>query len=139
MSEVFPNLADADARVRKVELVISTLLRTGVVTSVAVILAGLAISFVHHPDYLYNPAEMQRLTRPGAAFPHTLADVAAGCAALRGQAIIAVGLLVLLITPVLRVAVSIFAFIYQRDGLFTLITSIVLVLLLFSFALGRVE
>jgi uncharacterized membrane protein len=48
------------------------------------------------------------------------------------------GLLLLLATPVLRVAVSILAFIYEKDGIFVMITSIVLALLLLSFVLGRV-
>jgi uncharacterized membrane protein len=47
------------------------------------------------------------------------------------------GLLLLIATPVLRVAVSILAFVYQRDRAFVAITSIVLALLLTSFVLGR--
>ena len=47
------------------------------------------------------------------------------------------GLLLLIATPVLRVAVSIFAFVYEKDKVFVIITSIVLGLLLLSFILGK--
>jgi uncharacterized membrane protein len=125
--------------VRKVELIISTTLRVGVITSIVIVAVGVVVSFVHHPDYLRDRAELQRLTAPGAAFPHTLSDVTAGLREMRGQAIVAVGLLVLLITPVVRVAISVLAFLLERDHAFTIITVVVLVLLLLSFVLGRVE
>jgi len=63
----------------------------------------------------------------------------AGVRALRGRAIVILGLLLLIATPVVRVAVSIFAFIYQGDRIFTLITAVVLCLLLLSFVLGKAE
>jgi len=48
-----------------------------------------------------------------------------------------VGLLLLIATPVMRAAVSIFAFVYQHDRTFVIITSVVLAILLLSFALGH--
>ena len=39
----------------------------------------------------------------------------------------------------MRVAVSVFAFVYERDRKFVLITAVVLALLLLSFMLGRAE
>ena len=122
---------------RDAEILISTLLRTGVVTSLAIVILGTVVSFVHHPDYLDSPPALGRLTRPGAAFPHTLRDVARGARHFQGQAIVVVGLLLLVATPVLRVAVSVLAFVRQRDGTFVLITAVVLGLLLLSFVLGQ--
>jgi uncharacterized membrane protein len=123
-------------KVRAVELLISRLLRAGVVTSLAFVFAGTVLSFVHHPEYLTSPPALRRLTTPGAA-PHTLLEVADGLAQLRGQAVILVGLLILVATPVLRVAVSIIGFIYERDWTFVAITSIVLGMLILSFVLGK--
>ena len=131
--------SQAAVRVAKVELLISRVLRFGVATSLVIIVGGTLLSFAHHPNYVSTPAELKRLTQPGAAFPHTVAEILGGAAKLRGQAIVAVGLLVLLATPVARVAVSIFAFVYQGDRVFVILTSIVLFLLLLSFILGRVE
>jgi len=128
-----------DIRVGRVELFISGLLRTGVASSLALIIVGTVISFVHHPTYLHSAAELQRLANPGAAFPHTLREIGEGLLAWRGQAIVATGLMLLIATPILRVAVSVFVFLYQRDRIFVAITAIVLTLLLLSFALGKVE
>jgi uncharacterized membrane protein len=130
--------AAANERVRAAELLISGLLRTGVIVSLSVVIAGVLLSFLHHPDYVSSPSELLRLTRPGAAFPHTLRDVASGLREWRGQAVIMIGLLLLMGTPVLRVAVSILMFFYERDWVFVAITSVVLLLLLTSFLLGRV-
>jgi len=131
------NPATAEERVRQVELLISNLLRTGVTASLVIVVLGTVLSFVHHPQYVSSPAELQRLTRPGAAFPRSLGDVWAGVRDLSGQAIVVVGLLLLIATPVMRVAVSIFAFMYEGDRTYVLITSVVLALLMLSFALGR--
>jgi len=51
-------------------------------------------------------------------------------------AIIALGLIFLLITPVLRVAVSVLAFAAARDLLYVAITLLVLLILISSFLLG---
>jgi len=100
---------------------------------------GTVATFAQHPTYLSQSDELTRLTAPNAAFPHTLGDLAAELRALRGQAIVILGLLVLIATPILRVAVSILAFIYQGDRVYTLITAAVLCLLLLSLALGKIE
>jgi len=131
--------AGADARVRRVELLISNLLRVGVIASLTLIVIGTILSFVHHPAYVTSSAELQQLTRAGAAFPVAWRDVVAGVRDLQGQAIVTVGLLLLIATPIARVAVSILAFIYQEDRVFTLITMTVLGLLLLSFVLGKAE
>ena len=125
-----------DTRIHRVEMIISTLLRTGVVASIVLIVLGIALIFVNRPASMNSQEQLLAMTRPGAEFPHTIAAVASGITALQGEAVIAFGLLVLIATPVMRVAISIFAFVYERDGAFTLITSVVLVLLLLSFFLG---
>ena len=123
----------------RAELWISVVLRIGVVLSLTVIVVGMLITFCRHPDYLSSKSELARLTNPGASFPQTLVDVADGVHSLKGQAIVSAGLLLLIITPVMRVAISIVAFVEQRDYLFVLITAAVLAILLFSFLLGKVE
>ena len=122
-----------------VELFISNLLRVGVTVSIGTILVGVVLMFVHHPNYLRPGDDLGRLTRPGAAFPHTLAEVWDELRAGRGQAVVCVGLLMLIATPILRVAVSIVVFVVQRDWVFVAVTAIVLAVLLASFFLGKVE
>jgi uncharacterized membrane protein len=132
-------IADHDPRVRQVELVISNLLRAGVVLSILLIVAGTLITFSQQPSYVSEPKALQRLITPGTKFPHTLGTLSAELARHRGEAVVTLGLLVLIATPVMRVAISILAFIYQGDRIFTLITTVVLCLLLLSLVLGRGE
>lgn len=118
------------------ELLISNLLRSGVVVSLAFIAAGLVVSFLNHPEYLRSSEPLQRLTgaEPGL---HTLSDVLQGVLSVHGQAMVMVGLLVLIATPVMRVALSLLVFRQQGDRTYTRITFVVLVLLMVAFALGR--
>jgi len=124
---------------RQVELVISHVLRYGVVTSLVVVVIGTILSFVHHPDYLSSKAELHRLTAHDASFPNTITDSAKSVLHGRGRGIVIWGLLLLVATPVMRVAVSIVGFVYEKDWLFVVITSTVLALLLLSFVLGKAE
>jgi uncharacterized membrane protein len=119
-----------------VELIISTLLRAGVIISLLVVVGGLLLSFAHHHEYLNSKSSLTRLTTPGRAFPRTVGQVLAGVRHLRGEAIIMAGLILLIATPVMRVAVSIFAFLYEKDLVFVVLTSVVLALLILSFFLG---
>ena len=113
-------------------------LRLGLVGSVALIMTGTVLSFVHHPEYLSSAGALVRLTEPGAA-PRTLAEVAAGLGAGRGQAIAMVGILVLILTPFARVVMSLALFLRERDRTYSGITALVLALLLLSILIGRVS
>lgn len=121
----------------RVERVISTLLRLGVITSITVIFIGMLISLARHPQAVRDPQALNPLISKNASFPHSLKDVTSGVLAVQGQAIMALGLLILIATPVMRVAVSIVAFAMQRDWIYLAITSTVLALLILSFLLGR--
>ncbi|MBW4051950.1 MAG: DUF1634 domain-containing protein [Proteobacteria bacterium] len=122
-----PSPVSDDGLVRKTELIISGVLRGGVLLSVAVILAGVG--------YYYLLRLLGRM--PPSTFPDTLGEVSAGLRAAEPMAIVTGGLLVLLATPVLRVAVSIIAFAIEKDRTYVIITAIVLAILLFSiFGIG---
>lgn len=123
--------AQKDDIVRQTELVISFVLRGGVLLSAGIILVGVIAYYVRYGSAASRLAADR-------VFPHTVSSVFAGLAQGSPLAIIALGLLVLLATPVLRVLVSIFAFAVERDWRYTVITTIVLVILLVSFFLGKV-
>jgi uncharacterized membrane protein len=57
--------------------------------------------------------------------------------ALDSRSIIQFGLLMLIVTPILRVAFTWVAFVVQRDRVYIVITTIVLVLLLYGLLSGR--
>jgi uncharacterized membrane protein len=140
MNQAGPLDADGQVRdLRRIEVVLGNLLRYGVVLSVVLLTGGVIVSLLRHPDYLTDPGDLARLTRPGAAFPHTLRDVGAELAQVRGRAIMTVGLLLLIGTPVARVVASIVAFALERDWRFVALTTFVLVVLLVSFWIGKVE
>jgi len=121
----------------RIEVLLSHLLRGGVVLSTLIILAGIVMTILRHPDYSSSRHGLSGLARRDVQFPHSLGDVAEGLGHGRGMAVVAAGLLVLILTPVMRVAASVVAFAVRRDWTYTVFTLIVLILLLVSFALGK--
>jgi uncharacterized membrane protein len=137
MNEPTPRPGPPAELVHKVELIISNILRGGVILSLFLITCGTTLSFVHHTDYLSTPSDTKRLINSKTEFPHTLKETLAGVRDDRGQAVIVVGLLVLIATPVIRVGVSIVAFVIEKDAIFVALTTLVFALLLLSFFLGK--
>jgi uncharacterized membrane protein len=135
----FPLPADRDPNMRRLEMLISRILRLGVIASVTLIVVGMIVTFVQNPDYLSSSAVLDCAVGPGATFPHELDALLASIYQMRGEAIVTLGLLVLLATPMMRVAVSTLTFIQQRDRTYALITAAVLCLLLLSLVLGKVD
>jgi len=119
-----------------VDTAISTLLRVGVILSVTIIAIGLVLTFVHHPEYVSSPGSLAELTAARGTYPNTLMSVIDGVRNARGQAIVMAGLLLLIATPIARVALSIVVFIIEHDKLYTAITAAVLLILLIGFAIG---
>ena len=110
---------------------VSTVLTTGVVVSAALI----AIGFVG--AQLVGWSGSLTGGPAGTADSTDFSGVLAGLAAARPIACAQAGLLVLLATPVVRVAVSLIAFGLERDRLYAAITAVVLALLLVSIVLVR--
>ena len=114
-------------QVRDAEIAIGNVLRFGVLTSLAVLLIGIV--------YFYGLRLLGLLHHP--VFPDTLSGVFSGLMHGDSVSIIMLGLVILLATPVLRVAVSIIAFAIEEDRTYVIITSVVLAILLFSiFGIG---
>ena len=127
------------APVHHLELLLSYLLRSGVILSIALALLGTCLTFVHHPDYATTTRPLQEIPAVAKDFPHTVGETLAAIGEGRGHGFILLGLLVLLITPVLRVAASVFSFAWQKDWRFVAITLTVLIILIVSFFLGKTE
>jgi len=105
---------------------VSTVLIVGVATSAGLVALGFAGSLVvGWEGSLLGRAPVGESTTD-------FAGMGAGLAALRPIAIGQAGLLVLIATPVLRVAASIAAFAVEGDRLYTAITMAVLAVLLTS-------
>lgn len=116
------------SRVIVTEDFISQSLRWGVVISCLTIGAGLIL-------YLCTGSSGY----PGEVFPSSIPQVLTGLAHLKPFSVIDLGLLLLIATPIFRVAASIFAFIVDRDLPYVLITTYVLAMLILSLLLGKAE
>jgi uncharacterized membrane protein len=119
----------------QVEQLLGNLLRAGVFLAAAVVLAGGVVYLVRHggerrPDLHryredYEPPELRRPTL-------IVAEAFRG----GGRALVQLGLLLLIATPVARVVFSVFAFALERDYTYVMLTLIVLGVLLYSLFFG---
>jgi uncharacterized membrane protein len=119
---------------QQMDVIIALILRIGVILSALTVLAG-GVLYLHRygldqPDYLVFHSEPPDLRSISGIIKATLA--------LRPRGIIQFGLLLLIATPIVRVAFAVAAFALQRDRVYVIITLIVLGVLLFSlFGGGR--
>lgn len=117
---------------RFVEKVIGLLLRWGVILAAVVVQAGGVWYLIRHgasaPHYGVFQGEPANLSSVGGILRGVLDG--------RSRSLIQFGLLILIATPVARVAFSLTAFIVQRDRAYMAITSIVLAVLLYSLTGG---
>jgi uncharacterized membrane protein len=126
----------------RMELLIAQLLRVGVILSFVILAIGISAVIVTGQTG-YDQIRLDDLNsivqfREGhAPFPNSLGDIETGILLLKPYAIIALGLIVLIAIPVFRVAVSVIAFVWERDWLYVFITAFVLAMLLLSFAIGE--
>jgi len=126
MKKIFSKHYWAD---KDVEQLVGQMLITGVITASLVVLIGGIVYLTQHgqggvPDYRVFKGE-------GAGYT-TFSGIFKGALRLSTTEIIQLGVLVLIATPILRVACSLFAFILERDKLYIFITLIVLCVILFS-------
>jgi uncharacterized membrane protein len=114
------------------ELVIGKLLRTCVIVTSVVVIVG-AVRFL--PGAFHTTVSYGTFHGEPAAFRSVvgiLRDAVTG----DGRAIVEAGMLLLVLTPILRVAFSAFAFLHEKDYLYVGLTLVVLGLLLFSLLAG---
>jgi uncharacterized membrane protein len=111
-------------------IIIGWILRGGVILSATIILIGFLL-------LLLQPGGIAGVSTSLGSFPHTLGQVWLGLLMLRPQAIIALGLVLLIAIPVITVITSIVAFAIERDRRFVAIAGIVLVILITSLLIGR--
>ncbi len=116
----------------QVEAIVGTLLRSGVIAAAVVVLAGGILYLIHYgagrPDYsIFKevPAEFR-----------SVGGILTAVFSVKSRGLIQLGLLLLIATPVARVAFSILAFALQRDRTYIIITSIVMGILIYSLVCG---
>jgi len=112
----------------RTEQIIGTLLRAGVILSTVVVLLGAGFFLFRHGDETYDyrtfQGQPEYLCKP--------AGIVEASRDQRGGALIQLGLLLLIATPVARVVFSVFAFAMQRDRTYIIVTLVVLSVLFYS-------
>jgi uncharacterized membrane protein len=112
----------------RVQQAVGNLLRAGVLLAAAVVLFGGILYLYRHgqalPSYHIFRGEPSDLRHPAGMLRDALAD--------RGRGIVQLGLLLLVATPVARVALTAVAFALERDRTYVVVALIVLGLLLAS-------
>jgi uncharacterized membrane protein len=116
-------------RDRRIEIILGNLLRTGVLISAAVVLLGASIYLSRHA---HDPADY-RVFRGEPSEYRTIRGVIQSVISGGGRGLIQLGLLLLIATPIARVAFSVAGFAIERDRLYVAFTLIVLAILLYSF------
>jgi uncharacterized membrane protein len=112
----------------KLDKSIGILLRTGTLSSAFVILAGGILYLTRHA----HDATHYRTFRGVPAHLRSLAGIVTGAFHGDSLSIIQLGLLLLIATPIARVAFSVVAFLFEHDYLYVVISAIVLLVLLYS-------
>lgn len=118
---------------QRIEELIGRLLQIGVSLAATVVLFGGAVYLVRHgsakPQYHVFTGQPPELRSVPGIIRQTLR--------FRGAGIIQLGILLLIATPVARVAFSVVAFAFERDRLYVWVTVLVLAILVYSFLSGQ--
>jgi uncharacterized membrane protein len=111
------------------ENVIGYLLRYGVITASLVVLAGGIVYLFRHghqvPEYGQFRGEPDKMRNPRLMWQAVMHG--------EGRPLIQLGLLILIATPIARIAFSIFGYLLEKDYLYTVLTVIVLLVILWNF------
>jgi len=123
--------------VRHVETAISYILRVGVVLSISLIVLGIAITHVRHPEFRTETMPLDAVSKVAPDFPHTASDTLFYMEHFRGRGFVVAGILILILTPVASTIASIVAYARLKDRAFVLISVGILLVLLIGFYIGH--
>ncbi|WP_445637335.1 DUF1634 domain-containing protein [Nostoc sp. DSM 114161] len=138
-----PNTSELDANSnltktlseQQLEYLLSNLLKYGVLIASAVVLLGGILYLIHHgaepARYQFFRGEPLQFRSPVGVVQAVLSgsDAYGG---LRQRGIIQLGLLLLIATPILRVVISLLAFLIKREFIYVIVTLLVLASLTYS-------
>ncbi|QBO36056.1 DUF1634 domain-containing protein [Periweissella cryptocerci] len=120
------NVEQTKQEMDQIELLIGKILRVGVAVAGTVMFVGLVAFFITGTSG-YS----------GQNWPTSFHAIFAGLASFKPFAVMMLGLFLLILTPVLRVVVSIFAFAKENDKLYVWITIGVLAILVIAMIIGH--
>jgi len=117
----------------EIDQVIGRLLQIGVLIASVVTLAGGAVFLVTHG---HLPADFRAFRGQPAAL-RSVEGIVGGVFARYSPALVQLGLVLLIATPVARVALTLVAFVLQRDRIYVALTGLVLALLTYGLLWSR--
>jgi len=118
---------------RDIQLIIGNLLRYGVWISLSVAaIGGIVYLFRHEQDAIHYGTFIEQDTDIFALVKQTIIGVFNG----KGQSIILLGIMLLFLTPILRLVFSLIAFFVEKDYLYVGITLLVIGIICFSMFFG---
>jgi uncharacterized membrane protein len=113
---------------RRLETIIGNLLRAGVLFAAAVVLLGGILYLAGHSADRVNYQHFS----PAGDTIQSISGVFSSAARFDSEGLIQLGLLLLIATPVARVALAVVGFALERDRLYAIVSLIVLSILVFS-------
>jgi len=127
VSDRVPRVSD-----EAVEQLVGRLLQVGVLVAAAVTLAGGILLVAQHGP---SPADYGTF-RGEPDYLRSLVGILRAALSMDSRAIVQLGLVLLIATPIARVAFTLVAFALQRDRVYVGVTLLVLALLLFGLLFG---
>jgi uncharacterized membrane protein len=126
----------------KTELIISYVLRVGVIVCALVLALGLLLTWFDRGamrDFsgATLPTLLSGQTISAAGVPRSALEFQTELAVFHPNAVIALGLLLLIGLPIIRVLLTVFLFLFERDYTYFVITLFVFAILLSGIVLGR--
>lgn len=121
----------ANFKDKDMQAAIGWVLRIGVIVSITVVLFGGAIFLYRHGRSVADYSVFKGIP----PFVQHAKSLVAGALALKGQAIIQIGIILLIATPIVRVICSAIGFVIEKDYLYVGV-SILVLLIIFASMLG---
>lgn len=117
----------------ELQILIGNLLRWGVFISMGIVIVGVLLFLVQkggHPTD-FTVFDSSKVFDTNAFF--------SGLAAFKSEAVITLGVICLILTPVLRVVFAIIGFAMEKDRMYVIISTIVLLVIISSIFIGATE
>jgi uncharacterized membrane protein len=124
--------AQTNFKDKDMQAIIGWVLRLGVIISMSVVFIGGIIYLYRHGQSTADYSVFKGV--PDFVHPAGIID---GILNFRGRAVIQLGIILLIATPILRVICSAVGFVIERDRLYTIISLVVLLIIIISMVSGH--
>ena len=113
---------------RDIQIILGTLLRVGVIVAMLVVLLGGVMYLVDYHSLQVDYSQFTPLTNTFSS----LEAILIGLKTMDSKAVIQLGTLLLIFTPITRVVFSIFSFLIEKDYMYVMIGLFVLTVIVIS-------